>query len=49
MVERQTAEDFVRPHHKKLLLRADHPDQLLDQFAAFVPVARTKWVERSET
>jgi uncharacterized protein (TIGR00730 family) len=49
LVERQTAEDFVRPHHKKLLLRADHPDQLLAQFAAFVPGELPKWVKRDET
>ena len=49
LVERQTAEDFVRPHHKKLLLRADHPDKLLEQFAAFVPIELPKWVERDET
>jgi uncharacterized protein (TIGR00730 family) len=49
LVEQQAAEDFVRPHHKKLLLRADHPDQLLAQFAAFVPIELPKWVKRDET
>jgi uncharacterized protein (TIGR00730 family) len=36
MVEQQVAEDFVHPHHQKLLLRAADPDQLLAQLASFV-------------
>jgi uncharacterized protein (TIGR00730 family) len=48
MVETQVAEDFVRPHHKKLLLRHEEPTALLDAMAAFEPIDVVKWVTRDD-
>ena len=49
LVERQVAELFVRPHHAQMLLCADAPQTLLDQFAAYKAPDLPKWIGRPET
>ncbi|XGW00261.1 MAG: TIGR00730 family Rossman fold protein [Leptolyngbya sp. BL-A-14] len=49
MFDHATAEQFVRPPHRSLVLEAEDPDQLLDKFASFQPVTFQKWIDRQET
>ncbi|MBW2245500.1 MAG: TIGR00730 family Rossman fold protein [Deltaproteobacteria bacterium] len=42
LVERR----FLRSEHRGLLLRAEDPDDLLDQLAAWEPPAIEKWIDR---
>jgi uncharacterized protein (TIGR00730 family) len=49
LVKRQVAELFVRPHHAGMLLCADAPQTLLDQFAAYKAPDVPKWIGRPET
>jgi uncharacterized protein (TIGR00730 family) len=39
------AEGFLRPEHRKLVLTADDPDALLDQFLAWEPPGLEKWID----
>jgi hypothetical protein len=48
LVERQVSELFVRPHHAGMLLCADAPQALLDQFAAYRPPDVPKWIGRGD-
>jgi uncharacterized protein (TIGR00730 family) len=48
LVERQVSEFFVRPHHAGMLLCADAPQTLLDQFAAYRPPDVPKWIGRGD-
>ena len=48
LVERQMAEEFVRPHHAMMLLHNDDPGALLDAFAAYRAPEVTKWVGRRD-
>jgi uncharacterized protein (TIGR00730 family) len=42
-------EGFVRPTHRRLLLEAEDPDQLLDRLTAYRPVPETpKWIDEGE-
>lgn len=44
--DRAVAEGFVRPDHRRIVLTAQDPDALLDQFLAYRPPAVEKWVDR---
>jgi uncharacterized protein (TIGR00730 family) len=48
LVERQVAEEFVRPHHAMMLMHNKSPEALLDAFAAYRAPAVTKWLERDD-
>jgi uncharacterized protein (TIGR00730 family) len=48
LVDRQVSELFVRPHHAGMLLCADAPQTLLDQFAAYQPPDVPKWIGRGD-
>ena len=48
LVERQVAEEFVRPHHAMMLLHNNDPDALLDAFAAYRAPEVTKWIGRRD-
>ena len=48
LVERQVAEEFVRSHHAMMLLHNNHPEALLDAFAAYRAPAVTKWIGRRD-
>ena len=48
LVERQVAEEFVRPHHAMMLLHNDDPEALLDAFAAYRAPEVTKWIGRRD-
>jgi len=38
------AAGFLRPENRALVLRANDPDALLDQFASYKPVVVPKWI-----
>lgn len=44
--DRAVTEGFVRPDHRRIVLRAQDPDALLDQFLAYRPPAVEKWVDK---
>jgi len=48
LVERQVAEEFVRPHHAMMLLHNNDPEALLDAFADYRAPAVTKWIGRRD-
>ena len=48
LVERQVAEEFVRPHHAMMLLHNNDPGALLDAFAAYRAPEVTKWIGRRD-
>jgi uncharacterized protein (TIGR00730 family) len=48
LVERQVAEEFVRPHHAMMLLHNNDPEALLDAFAAYRAPEVTKWIGRRD-
>ncbi len=48
LVARQAEEHFVQLHHKKLLLSARDPEELLRQFAEWQPPGGTKWLKRDQ-
>jgi uncharacterized protein (TIGR00730 family) len=48
LVERQVAEEFVRPHHAMMLLHNHDPEALLDAFAAYRAPDVTKWIGRRD-
>jgi len=49
LVERQVAEEFVRPHHAMMLLHNNDPEALLDAFAGYRAPDVTKWIGRRDT
>lgn len=49
MFDHAVEEQFVRPRHRELVLEAQEPDALLDQFAAFKPITLHKWVGKGGT
>jgi hypothetical protein len=40
-----TVEGFLKPEHRKLVLVADDPDALVDQFLAWEPPKLQKWID----
>jgi uncharacterized protein (TIGR00730 family) len=49
LLDRATAEGFLRSEHRSLLLTATDPAALLDTLAAAEPPQLPKWLERNET
>lgn len=49
MFDHATAEQFVRPPHRSLVLEAQDPDQLLEKLVSFKPITIQKWIDRPET
>jgi uncharacterized protein (TIGR00730 family) len=45
-LDRAVEERFVRPEHRALIATATSPAALLDRFAAHVPLAVEKWIDR---
>lgn len=45
-LDHATAEGFVRPEHRSLLLAADDPAALLGRMRAWSPATAPKWVDR---
>lgn len=43
------AQGFVRPEHRRLILVAEEPDDLLDRFLAFEPSGVERWIDRRTT
>jgi uncharacterized protein (TIGR00730 family) len=43
------AEGFLRPEHRRLVLAADDPDALLDQFLAWEPPRLQRWIDGGST
>ena len=39
------AEGFLKPEHRRLVLTADDPDALVDQFLAWQPAKLEKWID----
>lgn len=48
-LDHASAEDFVRPVHRDMLIVESDPEILLARFAAYQPPAVPKWVSQSET
>ncbi|PSB26897.1 TIGR00730 family Rossman fold protein [Stenomitos frigidus] len=48
MFDHATAEQFVLPPHRSLVLEAQDPDQLLDKLASYEPITVQKWIDRKE-
>lgn len=44
-----TAQQFVHPRHRSLVLEAQAPDQLLDKLASYEPITVQKWIDRKDT
>jgi hypothetical protein len=44
-----SAELFVKPEHRRMLLVASSPDELLQALASYEPPAVPKWIDRDET
>jgi len=48
-LDHATAEQFLKPQHRDMLIVENDPLRLLDRFAAYEPPSVPKWVERAET
>ena len=48
MVDRMVEEEFVKPAHRRMLLVARDPGELLDQIAAYEPPPVPQWLDESE-
>ncbi|HUP42286.1 MAG TPA: TIGR00730 family Rossman fold protein [Thermoanaerobaculia bacterium] len=46
--DRATAEGFIRPEHRVMLLVTESPEELLDAFAAYRPPEVPKWIDEAE-
>jgi len=44
-----SAEQFVQPHHRAMLMEETDPDVLLDRFATYQPPAVKRWVGKGDT
>jgi len=42
-------EQFLRPHHRALLLVEEEPLALLNALAAYVPPEQQKWIDRRQS
>jgi hypothetical protein len=49
MFDHATAERFVRPEYRRLVLAAAEADELLDLMMNYQPPEITRWIDRSET
>jgi len=50
MLDRATADRFIRPEHRDLVIDDDDPARLLDRMETFRPAEkRAKWIGRDET
>jgi uncharacterized protein (TIGR00730 family) len=50
LLEHATAEGFIRPTHRSLVLVEEDPDRLIDLLAAYRPAEPvSKWIEKEET
>jgi uncharacterized protein (TIGR00730 family) len=49
LLEHQTSQGFVRPHHSRLLLHATSATELLTRFATYVPPEVPKWLNRDQS
>lgn len=47
--DRAAAEGFLRPEHRRLVLVAEDPDALLDQFLAWSPSQVERWIDSRST
>jgi uncharacterized protein (TIGR00730 family) len=48
-IDRTVQEGFLRPEHRRLLVDAGDPDQLLDQLRDYrPPESRPKWIEKED-
>jgi uncharacterized protein (TIGR00730 family) len=47
-LDRSTAEGFIRPEHRAMLLVAETPEELLDAFATYRPPEVPKWIDEEE-
>lgn len=48
-LDQAVEEKFLRPQNRRLVLEAEDPRVLLDQFENYQPVQTTKWIGRAET
>jgi uncharacterized protein (TIGR00730 family) len=48
LLDHATAEGFIRPVHRDLVLVGDTIDTLLEAFEAFVPPEDTKWIDEGQ-
>jgi uncharacterized protein (TIGR00730 family) len=48
-LDHTVAERFVLHAHREMLLVADAPDLLLNQFESYQPPAQPKWIDRTES
>jgi len=47
--DQAAAEGFIRPEHRRLVLVAEDPDALVDQFLAWEPPKIEKWIDSRST
>ena len=43
MLDHATAEQFIRPMHRSLVIATEDPNELLDKLAAFQPTSSDQW------
>lgn len=48
LIDHSSAEGFIRPEHRQLLVTATHPEELLDMMAAHHPSVLPKWIDRDQ-
>jgi len=48
-LDHATAEQFLKPQHREMLIVEEDGRRLLERFAAYEPPVVTKWIERAET
>ncbi len=47
--DQAVAEGFVRPEHRRLVLVAEDPEELLDRFLSWTPPGVERWLDRRTT
>lgn len=48
-LDHMKTEQFVKPHHRRILIVENDPETLLDQYACYQPPVVTQWVRKNET
>ena len=48
MLDHATAEQFIRPEHRVIILSATEPKRLIEKLVGFVPPVLPKWIDRNQ-
>jgi hypothetical protein len=48
MLDHATAEQFIRPEHRGIILSATEPKRLIEKLVGYVPPILPNWIDRNQ-